>query len=366
MSTISDQVTGLVTQGFDSATQVFDEYLGLQTPDAAAGNILGAVLEPSRHEKAQPTGLAEEIKELGNVGAFIFVKHVGGPFLYHMTNKFYLQTMEIASKERAQISNTFGASSVFLFGESVKIYSFSGVAVDYASQDEQGKLFHGTALLDLYNKQLRGTNLVDNDRIAVMKVMNHTIWGYPLNFTYRKSANREKTIEFGMSWIVTDHVLTASSVITNDDLEYHSKVESYLAKLGKTASELITSASELLTLMYGVMVDVDIIMANRQVLTAGNLKELKEKVKADFVDPLKEKLESYNKNEDSVTKTKLINTGIITDYTAYFTELNNQIDDIKAGVDDQEWYNDYPWADLVRFYKFIFTQKQKLMSGSKV
>lgn len=362
---ISDQQDFLDTQELESEAQVFNDYLFVQPPENAAGSILGAMLDPSNFEKAQPVGLSEEIAELGNVGAFIFVKHHNGPFLYHMTNRFYLQTMDISSKERAQINNTFGASSVFLFGESVKIYSFSGVAVDYDQNDFQGKLFHGTALLDLYNKQLRGTNLVDNDRIAVLKVLNHTIWGYPLNFSYRKSANREKTIEFAMSWIVTDHVLTASSVVTNKDLEDHSAVHTYLQKLGEIAAELITNASEILGLIYGIQTNIDKIMSKRQTVSAGDLNDLKSQVKSDFVEPLKSKLTGYE-GTDAPTEIKLVKNGIITDFEKYFSELNVHIDSIKAGEDDKVWYDQEEWNKLTQYYNFVFTQKQKLMGGGKV
>jgi hypothetical protein len=360
---VSDQISGLTELDLDSAEQIFATGTTVKSPENAAGSILNAMLDPGKYEKATPTGLEEEIKELGNVGAFLFVKQDSGDLIYKMTNQFYLQAMEVSSKERAQISNTFGASSVFLFGESAKIYSFSGTAVDYGSQNIQGEYFQGSALLDLYNKELRGTQLVDNKRIAVLKVLNHTIWGYPLNFTYRKVAHKEKTIEFGMSWVIVDHTLTASSVVVNDDLEYNSSVEKYLSKLGETSAQLIKSSSEILTLIYGIMENVEKVMAKRTVLSSGDLDGLKAGIISDFVTPLKEKLEGY---KDTITETKLIKNSHVSNFEDYFSRLNININAIKPEEVATVWFESEEWSSLVYFYKFVFTQKQKLMSGSKI
>jgi hypothetical protein len=361
--TVEEQSDTLFFQSLASAEQVFSTNTTVQSPSRAAGSILQVLASPGIHEKSSPSGLSEEIKELGNAGAFIFVKEATGDLLHNMTNQFYLQALEINSKERAQISNTFGASSVFLFGESAKIYTFSGKALDYASQNVQGEFFHGSSILDLYNKHLRGTKLVDEGKIAILKVLNHTIWGYPLNFSYRKMAGTEKTIDFAMSWVITDHTLTASTVVTNTDLEFNTSIEKYILKLGKEAAELIKSATEILNLIYGVMTNVEKVMSKRLILVPGDLEALKAEVLANFVEPLKAKLEDY---KDTPTELKLIKNSHVPNFETYFSKLNKNINNIKAGIDAIKWYEHDEWSSLVHFYKFVFTQKQKLMSGSKI
>lgn len=98
-------------------------------------------------EKPQDLRLKESIGEYGKVGAVIYIQNVETGKIDFMSNKFYLQAMQIEMKEKVQIMETFGAPVAAFFGNSAKVYSFSGVAVEWASQTSGLNTWHGTSLL---------------------------------------------------------------------------------------------------------------------------------------------------------------------------------------------------------------------------
>ena len=86
--------------------------------------------------------------------------------------------MTMQFKERVQIQETFGAPVASFFGESVKIYNFSGVCLEYATmrgKTYEAEYYHATSLMSLYNNHMRGTQLIKTNSEAIMQVMNHTI-----------------------------------------------------------------------------------------------------------------------------------------------------------------------------------------------
>ena len=58
--------------------------------------------------KEQPYNLANTIQGAGNAGALLMIQNTNTGQVTHMTNKFYLQAMDIQLKERVQIMETFG------------------------------------------------------------------------------------------------------------------------------------------------------------------------------------------------------------------------------------------------------------------
>ena len=66
---------------------------------------------------------------------------------------------------------------------------------------------HLSSLIKLYNEHMRGTELVKNNSIAMLKCLNHTVKGYPLNFNSGYNAQLDKEGMFAMSWAVIDHSL---------------------------------------------------------------------------------------------------------------------------------------------------------------
>tara|TARA_Y100000592_G_C5460592_1_gene313774 strand:+ start:78 stop:233 length:156 start_codon:yes stop_codon:yes gene_type:complete len=51
----------------------------------------------------------------------------------------------------------------------------------------------------MYNNELRGTALVENNSIAVIKVLNHTIFGYPLVLQVNYDQGSDKFASFNLS-----------------------------------------------------------------------------------------------------------------------------------------------------------------------
>lgn len=81
-------------------------------------------------EKSQPMHLSNQIQGAGNTGAVLYIQDIGKKKITHLTNKFYLQALDISRRERVQILETFGTPVASFFGETAKIYNFSGVALD--------------------------------------------------------------------------------------------------------------------------------------------------------------------------------------------------------------------------------------------
>lgn len=137
----------------------------------------------------------------------------------HITNKFFLSSLNYQYKEKAQLVETFGTSSVSFFDDSVKVYRMSGQAVDYPSDtNTPHESMHQSSLIQLYNKHMRGTELVKNNQIAVLKVMNHLIYGYPLNMSSTYNASQDKIANFSMSWVISRHSLSMPGSFDEDDI----------------------------------------------------------------------------------------------------------------------------------------------------
>lgn len=206
----SNQANTLVTQSNTS--------IGSPSPTTSSKS---KSLLPNLPPKANPDDLSEYINEKNErVGAIIYIRNKNSEII-SMTNKFYLTQMSIQHKERVQLMEAFDSANVSFFGHAVVVYEFAGVAVDWASQDKYNKYqyFHQSSLLTLYKDSLRGSRLLEKDSIAVLKVYNHTIVGYPLNFNVVYNANNDKFAQFSMSWVITEHKLVMPEVVTTENLK---------------------------------------------------------------------------------------------------------------------------------------------------
>jgi hypothetical protein len=166
--------------------------------------------------KEQPYYLANEISGAGNAGAVLMIQNTNTGTISHMCNTFYLQAMDIQLKERVQIMETFGKPIASFFGSSAKVYNFSGVCLeaDTKRTGHKGEYFHGTSLLYLYETFMRGTRLVDGASIAILQVSNHSIYGYPIQFSYRALGDLDKAIQFSFSFFVKEHLYEIPGVVT--------------------------------------------------------------------------------------------------------------------------------------------------------
>jgi len=151
--------------------------------------------------KEAPITLAEVINKETESGAQLFVQNKTSGAIKAQTAKFFLTTMQIPASEKTQLLETFGSSVVSFFGAAAKVYNFGGTCVDWASSIDNvsGKYFHQSSLIKLYNDLMRGTRLVEYGNIAILKILNHTIYGYPLNLQVQYQAQLDKMANFTMS-----------------------------------------------------------------------------------------------------------------------------------------------------------------------
>jgi len=172
--------------------------------------------------KANPDSLAEIISSSDNgIGAFIYVKSIIDSKITNITNNFYLTGLSINFKERVQLLENFKSANVSFFGDSAKVYQLQGVAVDFSSTDlnDPGQYYHQSGLIDMYNNVLRGSKLIENNSIAILKVLNHSIEGYPINFHAEYSSATDKMAQFSMAWVVIKHDLLLDKVLTDTRLK---------------------------------------------------------------------------------------------------------------------------------------------------
>lgn len=137
-----------------------------------------------------------------------------------INNKFFLGSFRMSFSEKAQITETFGSANLSFFNDTVKIYNFAGQAVDYPSVGEDPhKTMNQSALTRMYNKHLRGTQLVKSKSIMLLKVFNHMVYGYPINFNTSYSAQQDKMSSFSFQMVVTKHTQNLPGLWETQDLE---------------------------------------------------------------------------------------------------------------------------------------------------
>lgn len=161
-------------------------------------------LLPKIKEKPSPDDLVEEIdNSQASAGATIIIADKDDNSIIHkITNSFYLSALSFNRREKAQVLETFDSPFVSFFGDTVKVYNFQGRTVDYPSSgtgDSAAKTMHQSSLTRLYDQHLRGSELVKNNRVAIMRVLNHTIYGFPISFSTSYSGNVDKMSGFTMS-----------------------------------------------------------------------------------------------------------------------------------------------------------------------
>lgn len=208
-----------------------------------------------KNRKSGPEDLAEALPGNVNVDATILILDEFGSIRY-ITDKFVLNGFQMSMKEKFQLLESFGSANISFFGESARVYSFSGMAVDYASSDPNntGKYFHQSSLIKMYNDVLRGTQLVQNRRIAIMKVMNHLIYGYPINMNVGYSGAGDNVAQFGLQWVVTSHTLSLPGIVEENDLAnmYSPIIRGLESKEKQTfiqnSTEVITKISQINTI----------------------------------------------------------------------------------------------------------------------
>lgn len=192
-------------------------YTDESTVDSFSANFF-----PISQEKSAPDALAEYINHSSvPAGATIMIlDDESGNKINYITNKFFLSSFRMSFSEKAQLTETFGSANVSFFNDTIKVYNFGGRAIDYPSNgDDAAESMQQSSLTRLYNKHLRGTQLVKNDNIALVKVFNHMVYGYPLNFNVTYTAQMDKISSFSFQFVVTKHTQNLPGLISDGDLD---------------------------------------------------------------------------------------------------------------------------------------------------
>lgn len=137
-----------------------------------------------------------------------------------INNKFFLGSFRMSFSEKAQITETFGSANISFFNDTVKVYNFAGQAVEYPSTgDDPHRTMNQSSLTRMYNKHLRGTQLVKSKSIMLVKVFNHMVYGYPISFNASYSAQQDKMSSFSFQMVVTKHTQNLPGMWDTQDLE---------------------------------------------------------------------------------------------------------------------------------------------------
>lgn len=247
--------------------------------------------------KSGPDALAEDLGEVGQAGAVIYIQHKTLGNISSRTSRFYLTNMGIGLQEKSQILETFGTSNISFFGQKTKVYNFAGVVLDWKSQNGSGsEYWQASSLIHMYNNTLRGTALVESNQIAVIKVMNHTVFGYPLVLQVNYDQGSDKYASFSLSWVVTKHLLGVPGIVTENQLKsnYSPIQRNAISEILQNAITKITEAVEAAMIATTVPTDSSQYGAFNNDLIHKNLEQLKNivdegKIKTNMGD-LKDKL----------------------------------------------------------------------------
>lgn len=170
--------------------------------------------------KSAPDSLAEDIENSQfKAGAYLFRVEKNGSIKY-ATNKFILTGANFALKERVQLTEAFNSSNISFFDESVRVYTFNGVATDYFSSDADiSKYFAQSSIIMGYNDLFRGSKLFADEAVCVLRFMNHTIHCYPYALSVSYSSSADKMAQFQLTVVVVSHDLEWAGVVNNTQLK---------------------------------------------------------------------------------------------------------------------------------------------------
>jgi hypothetical protein len=231
----------------------------------------GQIIKPFINTKASPDSLATDIQTKANTEAVIMILDKAGIIKY-ITNKFFLSAMGMSMKEKVQLMETFGAANISFFGETARVYVFQANTIDAPSQEtgiSKGKYYYQSSILKMYNEVLRGTKLIENDRIAVMKVSNHLIYGYPLNLKIDYNASNDPITVFTLQFVVSEHSLELPGVISEDYLSKMYSTESHI-----NSEEIRTFLNNIENILTKIDVVLSTEVAGEEYNSGGSIKNI--------------------------------------------------------------------------------------------
>lgn len=328
-------------------------------------NKYNEIIKPFLRTKTAPDSLANEIRTKANTEALIMILDSSG-VIKHITNKFYLSSMQMSMREKFQLMETFGAANLSFFGEAARVYVFQASTIDAPSQESgisQGKYYYQSSILKMYNNVLRGSQLIKDDRVAVLKVNNHLIYGYPLNLQVSYDAVREPVTNFVLQFVVAEHSLELPGVVT----------EKYLEKMYSTDAHINNQA------LFDFIIRIDHILMKIDAVLRTNVQG-SDYNSAGAIEDIQDASYSwynYQPKEMKIAYTSLLSSAVSALKTAFGSTLDGQISPlvhskvpdntldrlialIPSMFDDEETFNSV--ATLLR--KLILLKKELIIFKS--
>lgn len=177
---------------------------------------------PKAKDKEGPQNLMAQVNQssVPSGGTIMVMSQKDKGDIKKITNNLYITNINMSYQEKAQLLETFGASSVSFFGDTIKVYQISGQALDYPSTGPNPQItMHMGALNLLYNNHLRATRLIKDGNIGVIKIFNHLIYGYPMSLKTSYSSSSDKLASFSFNWLVIKHTQNLPGMFSEKDLE---------------------------------------------------------------------------------------------------------------------------------------------------
>jgi hypothetical protein len=185
------------------------------------------------------------------------------------TNKFIITAINKPQMEKYQVVETFGLPSLFFFDKRVSIYTIQGILMDSffgrADNDPEeagsflkdptanNKYMWAQAFQSFYEQELRATQLVEKNSIAILAINNYMFEGYPVNLSiFKESQQMNNATKFDMSWIIMSETKLAdnqniSNLYKSPEfnkivLDYEQKLFSLLQQINDKDKQIQTVA----------------------------------------------------------------------------------------------------------------------------
>jgi hypothetical protein len=136
---------------------------------------------------------------------------------------FILTSVQEDRREKFQIFETFGDPALFFFDKKTPIYSFSGFLIDSEHKNETrpgapptDEKSWANEFRQLWETEIRGTKLIENNKIAAIAFKKTIIYGYPVNLSIQTDSRQPFTAAFSFNMIVKKHKLEGVSNVFLD------------------------------------------------------------------------------------------------------------------------------------------------------
>ena len=138
-------------------------------------------------------------------------------------SKFILTSVQEDRREKFQIFETFGDPALFFFDKKTPIYSFSGFLIDSEHKDQtrpgappDDKGSWANEFRQLWETEIRGTKLIESNKIAAIAFKKSIIYGYPVNLSIQTDARQPFMAAFSFNMVVKKHKLEGISLSSLD------------------------------------------------------------------------------------------------------------------------------------------------------